>query len=244
MKKKQMVITFILIFAMAMTVTACGIEKDTDESATAGSVIDIEDIMQEIPTEDVKEETDNSETEVPAKSEDINIQSGKEINSGTDTNEQVNQQSAEPVVEPSEKQVNQQSVEPVVEPSEEQKPTEQSKEQSTETTETPMSSQQTQNVSVPSATIVGSIKALGNESFSISRANVNGNVMVSTDETVNVVYSDSTEFEVCTSTDGGITASFSAGTPADLQAGRMVNIEGAYEGSDFVAQKIRIEIFG
>lgn len=105
-------------------------------------------------------------------------------------------------------------------------------------------SQQVQNVSEPSTTIVGSIKSLGDGSFSISRANVNSNVMVSTDETVNVVYSDSTEFEVCTSTDGGITASFTAGTSADLQTGRLVDIEGAYEGSDFVAQKITIRIFG
>lgn len=240
--KKQMVITFILILAIAMTVTACRKEKDIDESATVGSVIDIEDIMQEIPTEDVKEETDNSETEVPAKSEDINMQFGEEINSGTNTNEQVNQQSKEQSAESSEKQKPiEQPKEQSTESPEKQEPTEQPKEQSTET---PMPSQQSQSVSVPSATIVGSIKSLGNGSFSISKANVNGNVMVSTDETVNVVYSDSTEFEVCTSMDGGITASFSAGTSADLQTGRMVNIEGAYEGSDFVAQKIRIEIFG
>lgn len=113
-----------------------------------------------------------------------------------------------------------------------------------ETTETPPTNQQTQNISVPATTIVGSISSLGSGSFSISRANINSNVMVSTDETVNVVYSDSTEFEVCTSTDGGITASFAAGTSADLQAGRLVDIEGAYEGSDFVAQKITMRIFG
>lgn len=105
-------------------------------------------------------------------------------------------------------------------------------------------SQQTQNVSVPSSTIVGSIKSLGDGSFSISMADINGNVMVSTDEAVNVVYSDSTEFEVCSSSDGGITASYAAGTSADLQTGRIVHIEGAYENSDFVAQKITIMIFG
>lgn len=68
--------------------------------------------------------------------------------------------------------------------------------------------------------------------------------MVIADEMVNVVYSNSTEFEVCTSADGGITASYAAGISADLQTGRIVHVEGVYEGSDFVAQKITIEIFG
>lgn len=115
---------------------------------------------------------------------------------------------------------------------------------SPEPAETPAVEQQTQNVPASSATIVGTIKSLSDGSFSISRADVNSKIMVSTDETVNVVYSDSTEFEVCTSSDGGITANYATGTSADLQTGRLVNIVGAYEGSDFVAQKITIEIFG
>ena len=119
---------------------------------------------------------------------------------------------------------------------------------SPEQTETPVAnqqtSQQTQNVSMSSVTIVGSIQIVGDGSFSISRADINGNVMVIADEMVNVVYSNSTEFEVCTSADGGITASYAAGISADLQTGRIVHVEGVYEGSDFVAQKITIEIFG
>lgn len=97
--------------------------------------------------------------------------------------------------------------------------------------------------SVPTVTLSGTIKSVGDGSFTISRAEVNGNVMVSTDDTVNIIYTDSTEFVVCTSSDGGITANYADGTSSDLCSGKIVNIEGAYEGSDFVAQKVKISSF-
>lgn len=97
--------------------------------------------------------------------------------------------------------------------------------------------------SMPIATLSGTIKSVGNGSFTISRANVNGNVMVSTNETVNIIYTDNTEFVVCTSSDGGITANYADGTSADLCSGKIADIEGAYEGSDFVAQKVKVSIF-
>lgn len=97
--------------------------------------------------------------------------------------------------------------------------------------------------SMPTVTLSGTIKSVESGSFTISRADVNGNVMVSTDETVNIIYTDNTEFVLCTSSDGGITANYAGGTPADLCSGKIVNIEGAYEGSDFVAQKVKISSF-
>lgn len=97
--------------------------------------------------------------------------------------------------------------------------------------------------SLPTVTLSGTIKSVGNGSFTISRANVNGNVMVSTNETVNIIYTDNTEFVVCTSSDGGITANYADGTSADLCSGKIADIEGAYEGSDFVAQKVKVSIF-
>lgn len=97
--------------------------------------------------------------------------------------------------------------------------------------------------SMPTATLSGTIKSVGNGSFTITRADVNGNVMVSTNETVNIIYTDNTEFVVCTSSDGGITANYADGTSADLCSGKIANIEGAYEGSDFVAQKVKVSIF-
>ena len=97
--------------------------------------------------------------------------------------------------------------------------------------------------SMPTATLSGTIKSVGNGSFTISRADVNGNVMVSTNETVNIIYTDNTEFVVCTSSDGGMTANYADGTSADLCSGKIANIEGAYEGSDFVAQKVMVSIF-
>lgn len=97
--------------------------------------------------------------------------------------------------------------------------------------------------SMPTVTLSGTIKSVESGSFTISRADVNSNVMVSTDETVNIIYTDNTEFVLCTSSDGGITANYTDGTPADLCSGKIANIVGAYEGSDFVAQSVKISSF-
>ncbi len=97
--------------------------------------------------------------------------------------------------------------------------------------------------SMPTVTLYGTIKSLESGSFTISRADVNGNVMVSTDDTVNIIYTDNTEFVVCTSADGGITVNYADGTSSDLCSGKIADIVGAYEGADFVAQKVKINFF-
>jgi hypothetical protein len=95
------------------------------------------------------------------------------------------------------------------------------------------------------ATISGDIKSIGNGSFSILKAEVYDNVMVSSDsnEIINVVYTNNTEITICTTLDAGITVSYSSGTTANLVLDKLVEIEGAYVGDDFVATKIIVYRF-
>jgi hypothetical protein len=88
---------------------------------------------------------------------------------------------------------------------------------------------------------------MGNSSsFSMSRATVSNDVMVSTDsdEVVSVVFSDSTEFLICATSDGGITSSYSSASSANLSIDKLVEVEGAYDGDAFVAKKVIIYSFG
>ena len=220
MKKKQMGIMLILI--MAMAVTACGKENDAAESATVGSVMDIENIMEEIPTEDVEEEPNNSETEVSAEADKVNTQS-------EEANAQVNQQLAETVGEPSEEQ--QADEQPM------EQPVEQAEQQVQEQIEP----------SIPTATLNGHIDSVGNGEFVIRKSDVvNSDVIVSSGEdaeTVSVIYKDSTEFVLCSTSDGGITADYNSASSSDLCNDSMVEIQGFYEENYFVAKKVTIYNF-
>lgn len=89
----------------------------------------------------------------------------------------------------------------------------------------------------------GKITTTESGSFTIFRADVNGDVMVSTEESVKIVYTADTEIEVCRSSDRGITSTTSKGTAADIIGGRQVRISGVYEGADFLAEKITVSIF-
>lgn len=104
---------------------------------------------------------------------------------------------------------------------------------------------QSQVQSAPTATIFGSIKSVGSGSFTIARAAVNNDVMVSTDEDeiISIIYTDNTEFELCHSSNSGMTVNYTGGTSDDLSNGRMTEVAGAYEGAEFIAQKITITIF-
>ena len=224
MKKKKMVIMLILI--MAMAVTACGKENDASvaDSAASFSFQHIENIMEEIPTEDVVEEPNNSETEVSAESEKVNTQSEGAIKSEANTNAQVNQQLAETVGEPSEEQqADEQPMEQPVEQAEQIEP------------------------SIPTATLNGHIDSVGNEEFVIRKSDVvNSDVIVSSGEdaeTVSVIYKDSTEFVLCSTSDGGITADYNSASSSDLCNDSMVEIQGFYEENYFVAKKVTIYNF-
>ncbi len=237
--KKQIVIKLFLILTMAMTLSACGKETDNEESATVGSIIDIEDIREEIPTEDVEEEMDVLETEVSTETEEVNTQSEKESVSETSMNEQQNQQQ------------NQQSAEIVEESSEEQQAVEQPTEQPVEQpTEQPVEQQVQEPIveqPVPTATLNGHIDSIGNGEFVIRKSNViSSGVIVSSGEDaekVAVIYKDSTEFVLCSTSDGGITADYSPASASNLSDERMVEIQGCYEGNYFVAKKVTIYNF-
>lgn len=238
MRKCKNIVAVCLAMMMTLSLTAC---SGTEENGGIYT-LEPEDIVMEPLNEETDQELQEMESQETGFPEDIATEEDLDTekdNAGQDEREDTEQNAGEAANNNVDQTANA-AEEPVVSDEANIAP-----QQSAETPAVDRrNSQQAQNVSAPSTTIVGSIKSLGDGSFSISRANVNSNVMVSTDETVNVVYSDSTEFEVCTSTDGGITAGFTAGTSADLQTGRLVDIEGAYEGSDFVAQKITIRIFG
>jgi hypothetical protein len=58
-----------------------------------------------------------------------------------------------------------------------------------------------------------------------------------------VVYTNNTEITICTTLDAGITVNYSSGTTANLAIDKLVEIEGAYDGDDFVATKIIVYRF-
>lgn len=226
--KNIMAMCAVMVFTVSLT--ACAGKEENEDIYT----MDLNDIVTESLDKEADKELQEMESQETEFSEDATI--GENVDTESEESEQ---NVGERVSNDVDKTISEEE-ESVV-----SNETNIAPQQSTETPDVgQQTSQQAQNVSVPSVTIVGSIKSLGDSSFSISRADVNSNIMVSTDEAVNVVYSGSTEFEVCTSTDGGITANYVAGTSSDLQIGRLVNIVGVYEGSDFVAQKITIKIFG
>lgn len=116
--------------------------------------------------------------------------------------------------------------------------------------ENEQSQQQDQNPatqSIPTVTMNGTIISVGNGEFVIRKANViSSDVMDSSGEDaekVSVIYEDNTEFVVCTSSDGGITANYAAASSANLISEKLVELQGAYEGNSFMAQKVTIYNF-
>lgn len=219
MKKKQMAIIFTFSLVMTMMVSACGMKDMVNEPETIESVVDIEMITEEIPAKDL-EEISNSETSIPVETEQPNTE--------TDTNAQKEQQEAEESTKQSEPQ-------PIEETKEQ--PMEQIKEQEQEVIEQ----------SVPTTTLNGHIDSIGNGEFVIRKSNViSSDVIVSSGEDaekVSVIYKDSTEFVLCSTSDGGITTDYSTASPSNLYNDRMVEIEGFYEGNYFVAKKVTIYNF-
>ena len=100
--------------------------------------------------------------------------------------------------------------------------------------------------------VSGSIDSVGDNSFTLAKSltmkSENGgdiavDTTIETDkQIIKVTYTDTTEFIVCTSTDG-ITGQYSNGSAANLQIGKAADLDGIYEGSDFFAQKITIYIY-
>lgn len=203
-----------LLTVMVITVTACGKEKDIEEIAAIGTVIDMGDSTSE-----------NADAE-PDKESMINT-------------ERKEQQPSESEVQSSDKAEEQNPIQE--EMSQKQTTDRQSVEQPKEQI------QESEKQSVPTATLNGTIVSVGSGEFIIEKANViSSDVMVKDGESVekvSVIYTDSTEFELCTSSDGGVTADYSVASSANLCSNKLVEIKGAYEGNSFVAQKVTIYSF-
>lgn len=100
--------------------------------------------------------------------------------------------------------------------------------------------------------VSGSIESVGDNSFTLAKSLTmksenGGDIAVDTTieadkKIIKVTYTDSTEFIVCTSSDG-ITGQYSDGSASNLQIGKAADLEGTYEGSDFIAQKITIYVY-
>lgn len=204
----------LLLTIMVMAVTACGKEKDIEDLTSIGTVIDIGD-------------STNENSEVEPEQESV---------ADTESKEQQPSESIMPASDETEKQ----------NPMQEETPKEQT------TTQIPVEqpeehTQEPEVQSIPTATLNGTIISVGSGEFVIEKANVISNdVMVKDGENVekiSVIYTDSTEFELCTSSDGGVTADYAAASSANLGSNKLVEIKGAYEGNSFVAQKITIYSF-
>ncbi|MST59200.1 hypothetical protein [Waltera intestinalis] len=226
MRKKLIVAQVILLIAMIFTITACEKESGTD--------INFEN-MPVINTENAVDTNNGTEVEI-----DFSSESGQE---DTQLEEDSNV----------ENDVDQEPLDSGEESSKEQSITAQSIGQSGEQAtnqENEQSQQQDQNPatqSIPTVTMNGTIISVGNGEFVIRKANViSSDVMVSSGEDaekVSVIYEDNTEFVVCTSSDGGITANYAAASSANLISEKLVELQGAYEGNSFMAQKVTIYNF-
>lgn len=105
----------------------------------------------------------------------------------------------------------------------------------------------------PSESVSGEIELVESGSFTLSKCltyacDDGSQVAVSTNieeekELVRILYTNSTEFLICTSADGGITAEYTEASADNLKVGKSVNLEGSYEGADFKAEKIIIYNF-
>lgn len=203
-----------LLTVMVITATACGKEKDIEEIAAIGTVIDMGDSTLE-----------NADVE-PDKESIINTEGKEQQTSESDVQSSDESEKQNPIQEETYK---------------EQTTTQQFVEQPKEQIQKP------ETQSVPTATLNGSIVSVSSGEFIIEKANViSSDVMVKDGENVekvSVIYTDSTEFELCTSSDGGVTADYSVASSANLGSDKLVEVEGAYEGNSFVAQKVIIYSF-
>lgn len=220
-------VAFILILVLSMGITACGKENQEEENETVQYEFDTEaeiDVLEELATEVAEEETDKLDAEVPDEYKESDSES-------EEAPESVDNQTYQKTEAP--------------EKTEQQKPIEQPKEQPKEQKEE--QEHKSAEQSTPMATLNGRIASVSSGKFAIRKANaISSEVMVSEGEEaeqVSVIYTDSTEFVLCSTSDGGITANYSSTSSASLSSDRMVEIQGAYEGNDFVARKVIIYNF-
>ena len=98
--------------------------------------------------------------------------------------------------------------------------------------------------------LVGNIESIEDGGFTISKAETEEKddgveIAVASLEDkvfVRVTYSASTKFVMCTVIDG-VNGQYTDAAASDIEKGRLVNMEGVYEGGEFAAQKVTIYNF-
>lgn len=226
MRKKQIVAQVILLIVMIFTITACGKES--------GTVIDFEN-MPVVNTENAVDNSNGAEIETDFSSE--SVQEDTQLEEDSNAENEVNQQTLDSGEELFKEQKS--TAQPIGQ--NEAQATEQENEKSQQQDQNP------ETQSITTVTINGTIISVGNGEFVIRKANVISNdVMVSSGEDaekLSVIYVDTTEFVLCISSDGGITANYATASSANLSSEKLVELQGAYEGNSFIAQKITIYNF-
>lgn len=212
--KKQRIIYVMLM--LAFMVTACGKGDGAKGQETAEAVIEVP-IVQETPEEAAEapdSEADNTEEKADTSEETPETTTQADAGAEPALGEQSDKRQKE------EEQTRQQ---PPAE--QENRPAEQT---------------------APTAILNGKVLSVTDGGYVVKKADViDSDVMVSREdaEAVSVVYTDTTEFVLCTTSDGGITADYAPATSADLRNGKLTKTQGAYEGDIFVAQKVTIYHF-
>lgn len=207
---KKQRIIYVMLMS-AIMIAACGKGNGAEESETAGAVTEVP-VVQETPEE---------EAEAPDSAADSTEEKADTSKETEETNMQ-SDAGAEPALD--EQSDKQQKEQPSKQPPAEQedRPAEQT---------------------APTAILNGKVLSVTDGEYVVKKADVIGSdVMVSREdaEAVTVVYTDMTEFVLCTTTDGGVTADYAPATSADISSGKMTEAQGAYEGNNFVAQKVTI----
>ena len=215
--KKQFASIITFSFVMSIMLSACGNGETVSAPDSVERDNSIEAVVEEIPLNDLEEVKDSlSENSVET----------EQVKTESDSND--NKELQLESLESSEQQPKEETGE---------QPEEQLKEEVRDATEAP----------ALTATLSGHIDSIGNGEFKIRKSDViKSDVIVSSGEDaerVSVVYTDSTEFVLCATTDGGITAHYSPASASDLCNDCMVEIQGFYDDNTFVAGKVTIYTF-
>lgn len=223
MKKKMASVSSIMC-VLVMILSACG----SNDENVGGEILDVAEIMSDISesTQDtgiMEPEQDIPEDNVMQDAENLELEN---------INQPEKESTVQDIVQPQISIPNNQN-------------------QEAEDTDIDQHAEEIQEQAIlPVATINGRITSVGKGSFTISKATVvNSDVMVSSksedkNEIITVIFEDDTEFVQCISSDGGVTADYTEGMSALLENGKLVEIKGAYEGNEFIAQKVTVYNFG
>lgn len=110
---------------------------------------------------------------------------------------------------------------------------------------------ESQTITKYTTSISGNVESVGNGSFVISQINTSkasdgSDLAIKSDEEITLItvnYTETTEFVICSSSDGGKTSSETTASSQALANGKHIMLEGAWNQNDFTAQKVTIYNF-